>query len=135
MNSINLYHTSFDIIKNPDIKYGRKNADFGQGFYLSDNKEFSKLWSRIRKDQKVHINSYSLLLDDLKIKRFIRNIDWFEYIYENRNNVNDFYNDYDLIIGPIANDTIYDTWGILSSGILDKKDPNLFSMLLKLIGH
>ena len=36
-----LYHTSFDIIKEPDIKRGRPNADFAQGFYLSDNEDFS----------------------------------------------------------------------------------------------
>jgi hypothetical protein len=30
-----LYHTGFDEIKHPDIHIGRKNADFGQGFYLS----------------------------------------------------------------------------------------------------
>ena len=38
--SMILYHVGFDIIKNPDIHYGRKNADFGQGFYLTDDKEF-----------------------------------------------------------------------------------------------
>ena len=30
-----LYHTSYQIIREPDVRYGRKNADFGQGFYLS----------------------------------------------------------------------------------------------------
>ena len=30
-----LYHTGFSAIPSPDIRYGRKNADFGQGFYLS----------------------------------------------------------------------------------------------------
>ena len=26
-----------------------------------------------------------------------------------------------MIIGPIANDTIYDTWGILTSGLIDQE--------------
>ena len=30
-----LYHTSDREIRNPDIHYGRKNADFGWAFYLS----------------------------------------------------------------------------------------------------
>ena len=41
-----VYHVGFDIIKNPDIHYGRKNADFGQGFYLTDDKEFSYRWAK-----------------------------------------------------------------------------------------
>ncbi|MBQ3385479.1 MAG: DUF3990 domain-containing protein [Erysipelotrichaceae bacterium] len=28
-----LYHTSNQIIENPDIHHGRKNADFGWGFF------------------------------------------------------------------------------------------------------
>ena len=30
----------------------------------------------------------------------------------------DLYSDFDIIIGPIANDTIYDTMGIMTSGFL-----------------
>lgn len=33
MSSITLYHVSSTEIRDPDIRRGRKNADFGQGFY------------------------------------------------------------------------------------------------------
>lgn len=46
---IRLYHTGFAQIIEPDIHYGRKNADFGQGFYMSDDEEFSKRWARVRR--------------------------------------------------------------------------------------
>ena len=36
-----LFHAGVSEIRKPDIHYGRKNADFGQGFYLSPEKEFS----------------------------------------------------------------------------------------------
>ena len=36
-----LYHTSDQVIQHPDIRYGRKNADFGQGFYLTPDREFT----------------------------------------------------------------------------------------------
>ena len=39
MSRIMLYHTAFLEIPKPDIRYGRKNADFGQGFYTSMDKE------------------------------------------------------------------------------------------------
>lgn len=46
---IRLYHVGFDEIRQPDLRRGRKNADFGQGFYLSDNEDFSRRWARERK--------------------------------------------------------------------------------------
>ena len=30
----------------PDITIGRKNADFGQGFYLTDDLDFTRRWAR-----------------------------------------------------------------------------------------
>lgn len=115
-----LYHVGFEIIKNPDIKHGRKNADFGQGFYLSPNHVFSLRWARVSKDSNTYINTYELDTTNLKIKEFKRDKEWFSYIFDNRNNHEDKLNDYDVIIGPIANDTIYNTWGILTSGLVNK---------------
>lgn len=37
---LKLYHTGFEEIRKPDVHYGRSYADFGQGYYLSDNEEF-----------------------------------------------------------------------------------------------
>ena len=34
---LHMFHTGYAEIREPDIRYGRKNADFGQGFYLSDS--------------------------------------------------------------------------------------------------
>ena len=36
-----LYHTGYQEIASPDVHYGRKNADFGQGFYLTANEAFA----------------------------------------------------------------------------------------------
>ena len=113
MNKLRLYHSSNVIIEEPDIKHGRTNADFGQGFYLSKELDFSYKWS----NRNSYINVYDLIFDDLKIKEFERNEEWFNYIRNNRIN-NDIYKDYDVIIGPISNDTIYDTYGILTSNLL-----------------
>lgn len=78
---IKLYHASSDIITKIDLNKGRKNADFGQGFYLSDNIDFSYKWSKIN----YFINIYELDTTDLKIKHFSKDNDWFEYIKNNRN--------------------------------------------------
>ena len=70
LKSMVLYHTGFAEIKEPDIHYGRKNADFGQGFYLSADREFSRRWAKKRRGMQTFWNGYELLTDDLRIKRF-----------------------------------------------------------------
>ena len=120
MTSQFLYHTGFEIIRKPDITAGRKNADFGQGFYLSDDEEFSKRWARERKGLPTVLNKYELVTDGLNIKYLTRNKEWFEYIYSNRSGGADKFTSFDVITGPIANDTIYDTLGIITSGFLSR---------------
>ena len=113
-----LYHTGFDEIRAPDIRRGRKNADFGQGFYLSTDPAFSRRWARTRKGLETRINAYELEADGLAVKVFDRSAAWFEYIFSNRNGRADALEDRDVVVGPIANDTIFDIFGITTSGYL-----------------
>ena len=116
---LKLYHTSGLVLKNPDVNYGRRNADFGGGFYLSDSAEFAQKWAS---EQKAIVNEYTLDLTGLSVKRFSLNKDWFEYISANRAGYPDGLGDTDVIIGPIANDTLYDTYGIITSGLVSSED-------------
>lgn len=117
-----LFHTGFSEIRQPDIHYGRKNADFGQGFYLSPDREFSCRWARERNGQDSFLNVYELDEKDLKIKYLKRDGEWFSCIFANRRGRPDGFSGYDVIIGPIANDTLYDTMGILTSGFLSDSE-------------
>lgn len=117
---IRLYHTGFDEIRIPDVHYGRKNADFGQGFYTSSDEEFTRRWARTRRGEQTILNVYELDLSGLSVRRFERDLSWFEYIFSNRNRKPDTLKA-DVIIGPIANDTIYDTLGITTSGFLNEE--------------
>jgi hypothetical protein len=116
-----LYHSGLDVIKEPDIAYGRKNADFGQGFYMTPDKEFAYKWSKARGTQMPIVNFYELDTDGLKVKEFFRSEEWFQYIYGNRNGKQDQL-EADVVIGPIANDTLYNTLGITTSGFLEKEE-------------
>ena len=111
-----LYHVSDIEIKDPDIRHGRKNADFGQGFYLTPDLEFARKWAV----GEAVLNEYELEKEGLFIKEFKRDETWFDYIYNNRH-LNDVL-DADVVMGPIANDTIFDTLGIISSGFLASDD-------------
>ena len=128
--SMTLFHAGFLELRNPDIHHGRINADFGQGFYTTENSEFAKRWAKEKKGYDTVINQYVLDLTGLRVHRFCRDKDWFEYIYRNRNRMPDLLAENDVIIGPIANDTIFDTMGIITSGLLSKED----SMKLLKIG-
>ncbi len=111
-----LYHTGKMEIKNPDIHYGRKNADFGWGFYLTPDKDFTYRWAR----KNAVVNVYELDETGLDIYVFSRDEEWYRYIFDNRRG-NDRLTA-DVIIGPIANDTIYDMLGIISSGFLKTEE-------------
>lgn len=114
-----LYHTSHQIIEKPDVRIGRANADFGQGFYLTADEAFAARWARMRKGEATYINVYELDCDGLAVKRLGRDEEWFSYIFANRAGRPDGLPDTDVIVGPIANDTIYDTFGIFTSGLID----------------
>lgn len=119
-----LYHTSDREIRNPDIHYGRKNADFGWGFYLTPDRDFTVRWA----GENAVVNVYELDEKGLDIHSFTRSTDWFRYIFDNRRLKDGI--EADVVIGPIANDTLFDTFGILSSGILKPED----AMELLMIG-
>lgn len=107
-----LYHTSNQIIKHPDIHHGRKNADFGWGFYLTPDRDFTYRWAR----ENAVVNTYEFDESGLDIYRYTRSLEWFEYIFHNRRAKDGL--TADVVVGPIANDTIFDTMGMISSGYL-----------------
>lgn len=115
-----LYHVGSEEIREPDIRRGRKNADFGQGFYTTPDRGFGERWAKEGGPAGPRVNIYRLDTEDLKILRLERDAAWFDYIYGNRHLMPDPYGEYDVIIGPIANDTIYDVLGITTSGFLEK---------------
>ena len=111
-----LYHAGRDEIREPDIYRGRKNADFGQGFYLTPDREFAYRWAY----EDYVVNEYELDLTGLEVISFSRTPDWFDYIFRNRR-LQDT-PEADVVTGPVANDTLYNTFGIISSGLLKPED-------------
>ena len=75
-----LYHTGKEEIRIPDVRHGRKNADFGQDFYLTPDKEFALRWA----GRDAVINEYELDTEGLTVHRFARTREWSDYIFGNR---------------------------------------------------
>ena len=134
-----VYHTAYEEIKKPDVSFGRKNADLGAGFYVSFSDSFASKWGRRKKGSSVYVNSYELDTEGLKVLRLTKDRTWLRYIRRNRAGYPDLYGDYDIIIGPVANDTVYDMFGLITSSLLDedtalellKLGPEMFQMAVK----
>lgn len=115
---IKLYHGSNVGIDEIDLKRGRRGKDFGQGFYLSADRQQATLMAERTVDReesgKATITTY--LFDDsvfrhpnnLKIKVFDHyTIEWAEFIMMNRQNKTFVQaHNYDIVYGPIANDKV-----------------------------
>ncbi len=111
-----LYHgtnVEFNVI---DLTKSNKFKDFGQGFYLTDIKQQAIELSQKRaiRDggipivQEYEFDESSLSGSKLKVLRFDNpTAEWAEFIYKNRSRrSSEFTHDYDIVIGPIADDGV-----------------------------
>ncbi len=111
-----LYHGSNADIETIDLTRGLRYKDFGKGFYVTPDRS-----TAIRMAQKkarlfggtATLITYELdevaLLSDLKVKRFPEKatVEWLMFVYDNRDRKNTTpIHDYDIVVGPIANDGV-----------------------------
>ena len=105
--------------------------DFGSGFYTTTSLEQARRWIGIRRGQdasfgkgvisEFEVDDAALAGSGLKIKRFSSSdLDsWFDFVMANRH-VRGFAHDYDVVIGPVANDKVFTTLTLYETGVLDK---------------
>lgn len=112
-----LYHGSNKIIKYPKFNGSREKTDFGRGFYFTANEEQARRWS-IKGESNI-VNCYDLELVDFSIYKFELGLEWLLFIIYNRKVGKfdfeklklrfKFLEDIDIIIGPTADDRMYNT--------------------------
>ena len=111
-----LYHGTNADIELIDLTKGMRHKDFGKGFYVTPDKN-----TAIRMAQKKArlfggvptLITYELdpvaLQSDLKVKVFPEKacVEWFLFVHANRDKdtINPIH-DYDIVIGPIADDGV-----------------------------
>ncbi len=111
-----LYHGSNIAIETIDLGKCRPYKDFGRGFYLTDIREQAQRMAAraVRMfDGSPEITSFEFDLDDairagLKVKIFESpDREWAKFVMQNRDfNVPQPAHDYDIVVGPVADDTI-----------------------------
>lgn len=109
-----LYHGSTVDIECIDLNKSKPNKDFGKAFYLSEDRQQAMEMARFKAeftDTPPVLNVYQFdetLLQQLKFKRFeAYTEDWAHFVYDHRTEPHGrTLHDYDVVYGPIANDTI-----------------------------
>lgn len=124
MDKQTLYHGSTAIVAHPLVNIGRKDLDFGPGFYLTPLYAQAEQWAMrmktIRRATQAIVNSYKFSLPtDCNIKRFdAYNKEWLDFIVDSRAGRQPWMG-YDLIEGGVADDRVIDAVEAYINGYAD----------------
>lgn len=126
---IEVYHAGTDVVDSPDCRRGRKNLDFGQGFYITDIYDqainFARTKSVYRKLPPI-INVYLLeqeaMLNEAKSLIFDKyDGDWLDFIIACRSG-EEVWTEYDYVEGGVADDRVINAVSLYSRGFLTRDE-------------
>ena len=137
-NKITIYHGSNKIIENPTYGEGRKNNDFGLGFYCTESSDLAKEWA-VSSLEDGFSNKYTIDIEYLKILNLnspeYTILNWIAILVEHRifsiktpiakrareyliKNYGINVNAFDIVIGYRADDSYFDyAEAFLNNGI------------------
>lgn len=113
-----IYHGSNIAITQPLAQAGRRNLDFGRGFYTTRLRSQALKWaflvaSRKQKNPQGIMSVYELdeecfTAEDYVYKKFpVYDMEWLEFVVACRQGTD--YTNYDIVEGGVANDQVIDT--------------------------
>lgn len=121
-----LYHGSYLEIPQPDLAHSRANVDFGPGFYVTPIYEQAEKWcGRFRRRGKDGVVSRYRFEDgreaQLKVLKFdAYTEEWLDFILSCRTGKDT--TDFDLVVGGVANDRVFNTVELFFDGLIDKTE-------------
>lgn len=119
MEQVLLYHGSGEIVESPPIHKTRYTKDFSWGFYCT--KDYQQATRQaISGGRKGFVNVYSYEEDpSLKILKFEKMTDeWLDFIGKCRTG---YVHDYDIVEGPMVDDTIWNFVNDFLDGNISRK--------------
>lgn len=101
-----LYHGSNVIVREPQILENGYYKDFGYGFYCTLIEKQAKRWALTKRKNHI-VNKYQYLENTgLKVRKFNEmSEEWLQFVVDCRRGIR---HDYDIVEGPMADDTIWD---------------------------
>lgn len=120
-----VYHGSIDEVVNPEIRQPNRSLDYGFGFYTTTSYEQAKRWvERRMKDKGVAIGYVNIYELDEKLVKNMKSLffekpteEWVSFVMRNRTERN-FIHDYDVVYGPVADDSVYTQFALYEGGII-----------------
>lgn len=118
MGKMTVYHGSYTGIEKPAIIKGKNTKDFGIGFYCTIIREQAERWAK--RYNTPTVNTYTIRLDtSLNLLEFKdMSEEWLDFIINCRHGIP---HDYDIVIGAMANDQIYNFIADYIDGIITRE--------------
>ena len=126
-----LYHGSYTAIEKPDLSFSRERTDFGKGFYLTPLKAQAASWAQrfVCERGTAVVSSYDFLSragdklsNEVKILEFdSHSLEWLNFITDCRLG-QPVSMQWDLVIGGVANDKVFDTLQLYFDGLIGAQD-------------
>ena len=114
-----LYHASKEIVKYPEIRKTQFTKDFSWGFYCTEIKEQAERWA-IRGTGHGIVNMYDYEKNDALKELYFKEMtdEWLDFIAKCRSG---YAHDYDIVEGPMANDTVWNYVNDFIQGIISRE--------------
>lgn len=125
--AMRVYHGSYMPVVNPDVTKSRKNVDFGQGFCVTPIEEQAYSWAKRfkRNKEKSIVSVYEFDIEEceklysvLEFEGYTQ--EWLDYITSCRRQQET--GNFDVIIGGVANDKVFNTIELYFDGLIEKTE-------------
>lgn len=107
-----------NVLNEPKIYLDGSHKDFGYGFYCTNSEKQAKRWALTKKNRHV-VNVYSYTenknLNCLIFKEM--SDEWLDFVVSSRQGIS---HDYDIVEGPMADDTIWNYVDDFSRGLISR---------------
>lgn len=120
-----VYHTSNIRVENPDTMHSRRELDFGPGFYFTTIRQQAEKYAFrfTRRNEQAWLNIYgfSECWNGWRVKLFdCYDEEWLDFVIACRNG--EVAGDYDLIVGGVADDKVFDTVDLYTDKLISKDE-------------
>jgi hypothetical protein len=129
MQVLTVYHGSTICIEKPCLLPANRRLDFGPGFYTTTDLAQAQRWAQIKKrrmmtpDGRVSVYAFDMANPVMKVKTFdAPDEEWLDFVMANRMRDWPAGTQHDVIAGPVANDTLYQTLSLFERGILNRQE-------------
>lgn len=113
-----VFHGSAVEVTNPEIRTGKFTKNFGEGFYCTKLKRQAKRWAMRKETHTICVYEYAAdkNLNILDFKGL--SDEWLDFIVNCRKGIP---HNYDIVIGAMANDQIYNHIEDFIAGIITRE--------------